>query len=221
MTELSQGESKPLTVVVWGDSIAANNGQLESAWPALCEMLANVVASTGRRVVVRNEGVCGKPAAQAVGEFDARIDPHHPDLVIIQFGGNDVRHELGRGGKPLSTEVEFKNHLTLMIRACQDKAHAKVVVFGYHRPRRHPILPTGLTYQEAFSRYNQIAAAVAGVCGAEFFDLSTELPYGEYDWKELVCDDGVHLSPVGNHAYADFAANLILRHLQATQEQGA
>jgi lysophospholipase L1-like esterase len=214
-------EEKSFVVVVWGDSIAANNGNLASGWPAICESLANAVSSTGRRVIVHNEGICGKSAALAIGEFEARIKPYHPNLVIIQFGANDIRHELGQGGKPLSTEEEFIDHLTVMIRACQNETRATVVVFGYHRPRRHLILPNGLTYQAALSRYNNLAAAVASTCGVTFFDLSAELPYDEYDWKDLVCEDGIHLSAVGNTAYADFAANLILRHLQAVPMQPA
>lgn len=211
---------KPFVIVAWGDSIAANNGWPEQGWPAMCELTTAVVTSTGRRVTIRNEGVCGMPAAQAVLEFETRVKPHDPDLVFIQFGANDVRYEQGHGGRPLSTEVEFTQHMTAMIRACHEGTRARVIVFGYHRPRRHFRFPNGLTYQEAFARYNALAAEAAAACGAEFYDLSRALPYDDYEWKELVCEDGVHLSATGNHAYADFAANLILRCLQNKQSKG-
>ncbi len=213
-------KQKPFVVVVWGDSIAANNGRPESGWPAMCGSLAEVVASTGREVKIVNEGVCGMPAAQAAREFETRVKAHDPDLVFIQFGANDVRWERGRGGRPLSDEAEFARHLASMIRACLAETRARVIVLGYHRPRRHFRFPDGRTYQEAYTRYNALAAEAAAACGVAYFDLSRELPYDDYDWKELVCEDGVHLSATGNHAYADFAGNRILDAIQQDNSKG-
>ena len=46
-------------------------------------------------------------AAQAREEFAASVLLHRPDVVIIQFGLNDLRFDGSRGHLPISTPEEF------------------------------------------------------------------------------------------------------------------
>ena len=202
----------PYRVVAWGDSIAAGNA--DTAWPGVAERSCQVVINTGRPVQVINEAVCGKPAAHAVREFEARILPHRPDLVIIQFGFNDVRHDGSRGPDPLSTPEEFEQHLASMIRQCRGQAQADVIVLGNHRTRTNIRFPTGRTYEESRILYNAIARRTAAQAGVEFHDMSdpAHLPDAT-GWQELVVPDGVHLSPLGVTVYGRAIATWIMQHV--------
>lgn len=199
-------EANVKKVVVWGDSIAA------SGWPALAERSHNVSCHVGATVQITNEGVGGKPASHAVKEFEQRVAAHKPDIVIIQFGFNDVRHDGSRGDKPLSTPEEFEQHIATMAQACV-KLGAVTILFGNHRTRRPNSLPTGLTYDEARKQYNRITHRVAVRLGLRYVDMSEATLVPDAPWYDLVNEDGVHLSQTGLHAYACVASTVLMETL--------
>lgn len=203
----------PFVVVVWSDSIGA--GDQQHQWPALVETFCNVALNTGRIVKVLNESAGGMPAARARHEFESRVLRHSPDLVVIQFGFNDLRHDGSRGAQPISTPEEFGEHVTDMILKCRERTGSRVVIFGNHRARSALVMPGGLTYDETRARYNAAARQAAEAAGVPFYDMAVELKAPEADWKDFVCADGVHLSPLGCHAYAWFAASLVSRLMAA------
>lgn len=199
--------NQPYTVVVWGDSIAAGG------WPEITERQFNVALNTGRPIRVINEGVGGMPAARARGEFAQRVLPHAPDLVIIQFGFNDQRHDGSRGALPLSTPEEFADHLTAMTRQCRDEAGAAVLLVGNHRARSLLTMPSGLSYDETRAQYHAATRQVAQTLGVPFLDMEAELSrMPEARWTDFVTEDGVHLTPLGIRAYAAVMASWISVH---------
>lgn len=143
---------------------------------------------------------------------------HAPDIVIIHFGANDLRYDGSRGALPLSTPEEFAGHLTSMVQACREVAGARVLLLGYHRFRRPVTLPTGLTYEETRRCYNAVIRDVATSTGAEYLDMEVALDsVSDTSWTECVCDDGVHLSPLGQQLYASLLATAIARMAVATE----
>ncbi len=207
------GENTPYVVVVWGDSIAAGGGA--NAWPGIAERTCNLVTNTGRPVKLVNSAAGGMPAAQARREFAQRVLAHRPQLVLLQFGFNDLRHDGARGPLPISTAAEFAEHLEAMGRACRDQAGAAVVYFGNHRARLVLEMPDGRQYDAWRQQYNDVARAVAARLSAPYFDLAQELWLPGAAWTDLVCEDGVHLSPLGYHAYGRFAAQVIRQQMLA------
>ena len=204
--EIKTDVTKPLTVVVWGDSIAAG-GDLN--WPALAERACNLALNVGRKVKIVNGGVGGLPAAQAREDFETRILEHAPDMVFIQFGLNDLRFDGSRGAQPISTSQEFAHHIREMVVKCRDVAHARVVVLGNHRTRANITMPSGRTYDQARADLCAVARQVATEEKVEFHDMAKELVVEGSTWTDFLADDGVHLSPQGLYAYARFAANII------------
>lgn len=198
-------ETNPYNIVVWGDSIAA------SGWPELVERTFNVALNTGRPIKVTNKGVGGMSAAAARSQFDQAIAPHAPDLVIIQFGLNDQRHDGSRGALPLSTVDEFEEHLTEMVRACRDEIKAKVVVLGNHKTRRLHGMPTGLTYDETRARYSEAAKRAAKNMNVRYRDMAAAFEEAGEPHTAIVSEDGVHLSPFGLQAYAAVVADEVMR----------
>jgi lysophospholipase L1-like esterase len=201
----------PTTVVVWGDSIAA--GSAEYQWPAIAERTCNLVLNTGTPVRVVNKGVGGKPACHARHEFEERVLAHKPALAIIQFGFNDMRYDGSRGDQPLSTPAEFEEHLQVMVRRCREEAQARVVLFGNHRTQLNLLMPTGKSYDETRVEYDGAVRRVAAAMDVPYYDLSEELKVPGASWTEFLVADGVHLSPLGYHAYGRFAANVMMRML--------
>jgi lysophospholipase L1-like esterase len=201
-------EERPFTVVVWGDSIAA--GTPTHCWLNVAETACNQVVSTGRAVQFINEATGGMPAARARDQFEARVLRHTPDAVIIQFGFNDIRHDGSRGALPLSTPEEFQEHLTHMVARCRQETKARVILFGNHRTRVLLHMPTGETYEATRTRYNDIIRRVAEAAGVPYYDMSEELlQVPGTEWRDLVNEDGVHLSMEGDMAYGRFAASVI------------
>jgi len=203
--------ARAYTVVVWGDSIAAGSPELQ--WPALAERACRVSCHPGVAVTVVNAGIGGMPASVAAGQYAERIAPHKPDLVIIQFGFNDVRWPGSQGPRPISTPAEFAASLTRMVAECR-AGGAEVVLFASHRPCVAMLLPDGYTYGEAVVRYNALVRRVAAITGTLCYDLAEEMIPPGHVWTELLSPDGVHLSPLGFHAYGRFAASVILRVVQ-------
>lgn len=198
--------NKPYTVAVWGDSIAAGGSM---KWPDIAERMCNLVLNTGRPVRVVNLGIGGLPAAVARSQYAEKIAANTPDMVIIQFGFNDMRYDGSRGNRPLSTPEEFEKHITEMVTRCRDEAHARVILFGNHKAAANLMMPTGLTYDETRAEYSAVLKKVAAQTKVAYYDLSQELKVEGYSWKDFLSDDGIHLSPVGFNAYGRFAANII------------
>lgn len=73
-------------VLALGDSLTAGAGVTEAqAWPALLEK------KTGWTVV--NGGVNGDTSAQGLQRLPRLLEQHHPVLVLVTLGGNDMlRH---------------------------------------------------------------------------------------------------------------------------------
>ena len=203
---MSQGnDQKSVTVVVWGDSIAA------SGWPQIMEHTFNACCNTGAAIRVVNSGKGGNPAARAVHEFNASVLAHRPAVVFIQFGFNDQRFDGSRGTRPISTPSEFGIHLAEMIRLCREETSAQVIVFGNHRSLVRLDLPSGIPYDETVGVYRAVAACVAEEAGVLYVDMSQALSHPDIPFTRLLADDGVHLSELGKQGYARVAVSTLLR----------
>jgi acyl-CoA thioesterase-1 len=79
----------PIHIVVYGDSGAAGKGvPRDQAYPAQLERMLH---QKGFDVSVTNAGVNGHTSADAVANLDASV-PANTNIVILQFGVNDVKH---------------------------------------------------------------------------------------------------------------------------------
>lgn len=84
----ASAHARPIHIVAFGDSMTS--GWLvahDKAYPA---QLQTMLRKKGYDVVVKNAGVPGDTAAQALGRLDAAIDPG-TDIAIVEFGINDRR----------------------------------------------------------------------------------------------------------------------------------
>ena len=127
--------SAPKIVLVLGDSLSAEYGLARgTGWVALLEkrLAAEKIAAT-----VINASISGDTSSGGAARLDALLAQHHPNIVIIELGGND-----GLRGLPL--EPTTQNFATMIKKSQQ--AQAKVVLVGMQIPPNY-----GRTYTEQFS----------------------------------------------------------------------
>jgi acyl-CoA thioesterase-1 len=133
--------ARPL-LVCYGDSITAGYGlQSGQSFPDALERNLN---KRGYHYKVSNHGTSGATTKDAVAGLSA-ILRLHPEIVIIEFGGNDGL----RGLPPAQTRQNLDTVLTAL-----DSAHIKILLAGITLPPNY-----GQDYIEQFERtFRDLAA---------------------------------------------------------------
>ncbi len=121
------------TLLVLGDSLSAGYGiELDQGWVNLLEQK---LQREGVFEVV-NASVSGETTSGGLARLPALLKAHHPELVVIELGGND-----GLRGQPTNG---MQRNLTSMVRLSR-AAGAKVLLLGMRIPANY-----GARYTEAF-----------------------------------------------------------------------
>jgi acyl-CoA thioesterase I len=134
---------KPRVLVCFGDSITAGYGLADGqAYP---DDLARDLGAAGYRYRVLNRGTSGATTKDAVAVLPG-ILALHPDVVIVEFGGND-----GLRGLPLD---QTRRNLDQVLDALA-AAHIRVLLAGITLPPNY-----GADYIHSFEQvYRTVAAA--------------------------------------------------------------
>jgi acyl-CoA thioesterase-1 len=112
---------RPL-IVCFGDSITAGYGlQTGQAYP---DYLQEKLDNHGYHYKVNNEGTSGATTKDAVGNLRSILQLH-PEIVIVEFGGND-------GLRGLPTAETRKNLDTVL--TTLESAHIKILLAGITLP---------------------------------------------------------------------------------------
>jgi acyl-CoA thioesterase I len=112
----------PPVLVCFGDSITAGYGlQTGQSFP---DALQRDLDSRGYRYKVNNQGTSGATTKDAVVELRS-ILLLHPEVVIVEFGGND-----GLRGLPIG---ETRRNLDAVLTALEN-AHIKILLAGITLP---------------------------------------------------------------------------------------
>lgn len=162
--------SEAPTILVMGDSLSAGYGlKVESGWVTL---LQQRLTTKGYGYHVVNASVSGETTGGARTRFPRALQLHHPDIAIIELGGND-----GLRGLPI---VQMKTNLQAMIKAARD-AHAKVLLLGMNIPPNY-----GPEYATQFHRVYVDLAQQYQVPLVDFFLAGVALT------PQLMQADGIH-----------------------------
>ncbi len=87
MTVPAAGQTRPTTIVAFGDSLTAGYGlKTNESFPAQLQM---ALAAKGHKVNVVNAGVSGDTTSDGAARLDWALDPK-PDAVIMELGANDA-----------------------------------------------------------------------------------------------------------------------------------
>lgn len=193
-----------MNIVCFGDSITAASGFAEGdRWPTILQ--GHLDAWRPGEYKVYNRGIGGNTSAQGYSRFHTDVAPFMPGVVLVEFGFNDA------GVRPWSRKSrvgieEFKANL-------RDFAYgARVLggecVFIVNHTHRRPDdfgepMGNGKTYAQSFRPYNPAIRAVAKATRRPLIDLPKMMREPRVDLDAFLRpDDKLHLSPEGNHVYA-------------------
>jgi acyl-CoA thioesterase-1 len=131
------------TILVFGDSLSAAHGiRPEQGWVAL---LGKRLESQGYGYQTVNASVSGETSAGGAERLPRALQLHHPDIVILELGGND-----GLRGLPLDGTRDNLAHMVQMSQA----AGARVLLLGNRIPPNY-----GPRYTEQFAgMFPEVAA---------------------------------------------------------------
>lgn len=131
-------------IVCYGDSITAGYGA-SYGYP---ERLQSTLNKLGYHYLVKNEGTNGATTKDALAGLPS-ILRMRPDIVIVDFGGNDAYFHF-------PVEQTRQNLETILGRL--EEAHAKVILAGMSLPPEY-----GADYIRAFEKMYSDEAAKHGV----------------------------------------------------------
>lgn len=169
------------TILVLGDSLSAEYGLARgSGWVALLEqrLQQKKIAAT-----VINASISGETTSGGKTRLEALLAKHHPDVVIIELGGNDAL----RGLALAASEANFRDMVTLA-----KAARAKALLVGMQIPPNY-----GRDYTE---RFFSIYARVAKDNKVALVPFLLE---GVADQPQLFQPDRIHLLADAHPALLD------------------
>ena len=147
------GHSASKTVLVLGDSLSAEYGITRgTGWVPLLEQR---VRRTHGDIGIVNASISGDTTSGALARLPALLAKVHPDVMVIELGGNDAL----RGLDLRVTEA----NLRAMI-AAASKIGARVLLLGMQIPPNY-----GTDYTRAFAGIYPKLARIVGVTLVPFF----------------------------------------------------
>ena len=166
----AENKLKPITVLVFGDSLSAAFGiDQEKAWVWL---LGKRLQSPYFHANVFNASISGETTQGGLSRITQVLDKHQPDIVLLELGGND-----GLQGLPLTL---MKDNLERIIQIIQAR-HIKILLLGIHLPPNY-----GRFYTQEFDEVYKDLAEKYKLPFVPFLleGIATE--------SELMQSDGIH-----------------------------
>lgn len=177
----ASAHSASKVVLVLGDSLSAEYGLVRgTGWVALLEqrLQQKKIAAS-----VINASISGETTSGGRARLDTLLKKYHPDILIIELGGNDAL----RGLALSASEKNFRDMITMA-----NAAKAKVILVGMQIPPNY-----GRDYTERFfSLYARIAKETKSV-------LVPFLMEGVADKPEMFQADRIHLLAAAHPALLD------------------
>lgn len=191
----AEGKDK-MVVVAFGDSITQGviGVKPEENW---LRLLGGML---GDGYALINAGVGGNSAREAMARYDRDVLAKKPDLILIEFGGNN--HDPGNQKRRVD-DTEFKKHLADF--KAKVPAGCKVVVITFppvideqHAYGNNPFFPDGL--DKACEPQREIVRKFAKDNSYPLVDLHRLMWDRRY---EFILKDGVHLNAAGQKFFAE------------------
>lgn len=188
-----------MNIICFGDSITYAGGAEKNRWPTALQF--KLEEWKPGRYDVYNRGVGGNTTAQGLMRIVDDVLSLLPGIVLVEFGFNDAHCPLLRT-RPRVGEEEFEQNL-LSIGCMIRRRKGRVVYIVNHRAgAARPAQGDGRSYARRLDRYNDACRRVARKLAAPTIDLPTIMRKRRVRQAEFY-QDHVHLTPQGNHVYAD------------------
>lgn len=194
-------------IVCFESSLTEGKGEAEyDKWPTRLQVLFE--AESAEKFRVYNRGVSGNTTALALDRMDSDVLPLMPGWVIIGFGGNDSTIRPNRK-TPRVSVGEFENNLNEMCQMIQ-KTGGRPILLNYHLPVpdlcplpvRQYVQGNGKTHAQNLRPYHAAARRVSLTKKVPIIEVPRLLKKNSIRAEDIVATDGIHLTPHGNHFYA-------------------
>ena len=211
-------ENGPINIVVFGDSIThgALNGEYDYDtvyWNLLRKKINALRDYTPVNVI--NSGVAGTTATASVERLERDVLSHHPDLIIICFGLNDV----------IGALESYKKSLKTIFEKC--KAQCEQVIFLTPNmlntyvaedisENLKDFAKTTAEYQNSgrVDIFIDSARAIAKECGVTVCDAYArwkEMYVNGEDTTKLLCNKINHPTKEMHNLFADMLFDIIMK----------
>lgn len=189
-----------MNIVCFGDSITHAFGFAE------CDRWTNILQSKLEqwrpgRYAVYNHGCGGETAADGLDRFTEQILPLLPGVVIIEFGFNDA-NVCPESRISRSSIDEYRRNLREFHRMIK-KGKGQTIFIVNHPAQYTGEQGNGKPYEKNFNPYNTAVRQLAAQLRAPAIDLPKMVRAQKIALKTFWADDRLHLSPAGNHIYAE------------------
>jgi lysophospholipase L1-like esterase len=170
---------------------------------------------------VINQGYSGATTAQIMANLD-KVLAQSPKIVLVQIGFNDA-HVLSWLTVPLVSLEDYQRNL-LEIHRVLTQAGSRCI-FVVNHPLTLSKLPqgNGRTLGENFEPYVHTLEEYISQQNWESIDLPSLINTNTVQLKQMLREDGVHLTWEGNRAYARLIAQgldvLIAKRMQSTSTE--
>lgn len=209
-------------IVGFGDSITQAVIQLPDEnrrWlNILKRLLGQAYPETNFSVV--NAGIGGNSTREAMARFDKDVLAHQPDLILLEFGGNN--NDPANPSRRVSPD-EFRALLRTFKQKVPEGTRVIVITFPpvieeWHGYWKNPALREYTLASEAergIEAYRQITRAFAAENGYSLFDLNALLVElsREKGHERYTLPDGVHLTAEANRILAECLFPLVKKAL--------
>ncbi len=199
------GKAKPLLDGAVFVTFGASNTAL-SQWPS------EVAQALNMNLV--NAGIGGNTTAHGIARFERDVTSADPDFVTICFGTNDFYRK--NGLDPQVTPEEYRQNLLTMIEKTTALGAVPILITS-------PFItetasggaaryPEG-SVNAALDVYVEVMREVAKETKTALVDIHA-LCDEQYSTVDFLSGDGVHLSPLGDKAFADAVIDYMTEHFR-------
>ncbi len=188
------------SVVCFGDSITQGVGLCASQkWPA-CLQRKLQQAKPGMYKVY-NRGIGGNTTAMALDRIDRDVLGLLPGMVLVEFGINDAYVFPWSRISRLSIK-EYERNLGEIIRIIR-RHGGRVILIRNHANTCNHAQGNGRDFADNFAPFDKVLVAMAARRRIPVIDLPALMKSSGFDVSDMVTDDGLHLSSIGNRHYAE------------------
>lgn len=168
-----------------------------------------------KNLVFVDAAVSGDKSDDARMKLHFRVMNHHPHIVHILIGTNDLRMNRGPGAGPCVSLEEYERNLDYLLSFLQESG-VKVLISTLS-----PVVNSGIQlrfpedhwYYEAshIKKANEIIRRLAQKYSADLNDM--ESVYGAYEAEEILLADGLHLNAKGQALLLEGILNILEKYL--------
>jgi lysophospholipase L1-like esterase len=199
------------TIVALGDSITLAAAQSpEKKWVNILDQKLNADSKVQWTLI--NAGVGGNTSREGLARIENDVLSHRPDVVFIEFGGNDATNDMNRH---VSVD-EFNQNLGKMLESLTKiSARAVIVTFPpiideWHCIGKHEFYTQWGGLDRCVEEYRQASRQFAKKHGLQLADIDAAFraAFKTQDVASFILPDGVHLTDKGNELVAQVVGKI-------------